>query len=113
MLDAELMAARLGDTQAADCFVTSAAMFATPGTHMGPNREYDAAIAKPFAEAALEIALQGIERGDWRMVRTSVCLLQRRRESILLRPRTTRPCTTLCVLSTSTARASRSGAAGA
>lgn len=68
MLDAELMAARLGDTQAADCFVTSAAVFATPGTHMGPNPEYDAVVAKPFAEAALEIAMQGFDRGDWRMV---------------------------------------------
>lgn len=68
MLDAELMAARLGDNQAADCFVSSAAMFATPGTHVGPNPEYDAAVAKPFAEAALEIAAQGVERGDWRMV---------------------------------------------
>ncbi|HKE48904.1 MAG TPA: hypothetical protein VKB52_12635 [Rhodanobacteraceae bacterium] len=68
MLDAELMAARLGDAQAADCFVSSAAMFATPGTHMGPNPDYDAAVAKPFAEAALEIATQGVERGDWRMV---------------------------------------------
>jgi hypothetical protein len=68
MLDAELIAARLGDTQAADCFVTSAALFATPGTHMGPNPEYDATVAKPFAEAALEIAMQGVERGDWRMV---------------------------------------------
>jgi hypothetical protein len=68
VLDAELRAARLGDTQADDCFVENAALFATPGTHMGPNPNYNAAVAKPFADAALEIAIQGVERGDWRMV---------------------------------------------
>ncbi len=68
VLDAELMAARLGDIQAADCFVEKATLFALPGTHMGPNPEYNAAVARPFADAALEIAIQGVERGDWRMV---------------------------------------------